>query len=61
VYESSERGRPVLTLAQIYCCESQPASSYYAVLTGRLDRDDLITGSFVDLDNNQGTFTLEKQ
>lgn len=61
VYESSERGRPVLTLAQTYCCESQPASSYYAVLTGRLDRDDLITGSFVDLDNNQGTFTLEKQ
>jgi len=58
VYESG-RGKPVITIVQI--AKFMPNSSYRAALNGRLDSDTLITGSFVDVDNNQGTFTMKKQ
>jgi len=57
LYESL-RGKPVLSIVQIH---HQPEAPYHAVLAGRLNRDGLITGSFVDLDNNRGTFTLTKR
>lgn len=56
LYESL-RGRPMLSIVQIHY---HPSIPYHAVLAGRLDSDDLITGSFVDLDDNRGTFTLTK-
>jgi hypothetical protein len=59
VYESSERGRPLITMAQI--AQSIPNSNYRAVMIGRLDRDRSITGSFVDMEDRRGTFTMLKQ
>lgn len=58
VYESSQRGRPLLTIAQI---AQAPNSNYRAVLIGRLDSDHSITGSFLDLESRRGTFTMVKQ
>ena len=59
VYEFSQRGRPLPTIAQI--AQAIPNSSYRAVLIGRLDSDHSITGSFLDLDSRRGTFTMLKQ
>jgi len=59
VYEFPGRGRPVITIAQI--AQLIPNSSYRAVLSGRLDNDRLITGNFVDVDNNRVTFEMMKQ
>jgi hypothetical protein len=58
VYDSG-RGRPVITIAQI--AQLIPNSSYRAVLSGRLDNERLITGNFVDVDNNRATFEMMKQ
>lgn len=58
VYDSG-RGRPVITIAQI--SQLIPNSSYRAVLSGRLDNERLITGNFVDVDNNRATFEMMKQ
>jgi hypothetical protein len=58
VYDSG-RGRPVITIAQI--AQLIPNSSYRAVLSGRLDNESLITGNFVDVDNNRVTFEMMKQ
>jgi hypothetical protein len=58
VYDSG-RGRPVITIAQI--SQLMPNSSYRAVLSGRLDNESLITGNFVDVDNNRATFEMRKQ
>lgn len=58
VYDSG-RGRPVITIAQI--AQLIPNSSYRAVLSGRLDNERLITGNFVDVDNNRATFQMMKQ
>ena len=58
VYDSG-RGRPVITIAQI--AQLIPNSSYRAVLSGRLDNEILITGNFVDVDNNRATFEMRKQ
>jgi|GEM_PF-2495244 hypothetical protein len=58
VYDSG-RGRPVITIAQI--AQLIPNSSYRAVLSGRLDNESLITGNFVDVDNNRATFEMMKQ
>jgi len=52
IYESSLRGRPVLTIAQV--------SIDFATSNGRLDTNSLINGNFVDLDNNKGTFKMTK-
>jgi hypothetical protein len=57
VFESV-RGRPVITIAQIAL--GQPEYNYRAALSGRLDNDTLITGNFVDVDNNRGTFKMTK-
>lgn len=57
LYESG-RGKPVITIVQI--AQLIPNSSYRATLNGRLDSDTLITGNFVDVDNNRGTFTMKK-
>ncbi len=57
VFESV-RGRPVVTIAQIAL--GQPEYNYRAALSGRLDNDTLITGNFVDVDNNRGTFKMTK-
>lgn len=59
VYEFPGRGRPVITIAQI--AQLMPNSSYRAVLSGRLDNERLITGDFVDVDDNRGTFKMMKQ
>ena len=59
VYEFTGRGRPVITIAQI--AQLLPNSSYRAVLSGRLDNERLITGYFVDVDDNRGTFKMMKQ
>lgn len=59
VYEFPGRGRPVITIAQI--AQLLPNSSYRAVLSGRLDNERLITGDFVDVDDNRGTFKMMKQ
>jgi hypothetical protein len=58
IYDSG-RGRPVVTIVQI--AKGIPNSSYRATLNGRLDSDTLMTGNFVDVDNNRGTFTMTKQ
>ena len=58
VYDSG-RGRPVITIAQI--SQLMPNSSYRAALNGRLDNERLITGNFVDVDNNRATFEMIKQ
>jgi hypothetical protein len=58
VYDSG-RGRPVITIAQI--SQLMPNSSYRAALSGRLDNESLITGNFVDVDNNRATFEMRKQ
>jgi hypothetical protein len=58
VYDSG-RGRPVITIAQI--AQQIPNSSYRAALSGRLDNERLITGNFVDVDNNRATFEMMKQ
>ncbi|WP_193200734.1 hypothetical protein [Nostoc sp. MG11] len=58
VYESG-RGRPVITIAQI--AKGKPNSTYRAALSGRLDSDTSINGNFVDVDNNKGTFTMNKR
>jgi hypothetical protein len=55
----SKRGRPVITIAQI--AKGIPNDAYRAVLIGRMDEDTLIKGRFVDIDYNQGTFTLKKK
>jgi hypothetical protein len=57
VFESV-RGRPVVTIAQIAL--GQPEYNYRAALSGRLDNNTLITGNFVDVDNNRGTFKMTK-
>lgn len=59
VYDFPGRGRPVITIAQI--AQLMPNSSYRAVLSGRLDNECLITGDFVDVDDNRGTFKMMKQ
>ena len=59
MYEFLGRGRPVITIAQI--AQLMPNSSYRAVLSGRLDNERLITGCFVDVDDNRGTFKIMKQ
>ncbi len=59
MYEFPGRGRPVITIAQI--AQLLPNSSYRAVLSGRLDNERLITGDFVDVDDNRGTFKMMKQ
>ncbi|MEH2463106.1 hypothetical protein [Nostoc sp.] len=53
------RGQPVLTITQIGTTGVEV--HYTAALNGRLDQPGLITGRFVDVENNQGTFTLKKQ
>lgn len=55
----SKRGRPVITIAQI--AKGLPNDQYRAVLMGRLDEDTLIRGRFVDVDYNQGAFTMKKK
>lgn len=57
VFESL-RGRPVLTISQ--SAFNQSGNHYFAALSGRLDNNSLITGNFVDLDNNRGTFRMTK-
>ena len=52
------RGQPVLTITQIGVTGQE--ITYTAALSGRLDEPGLITGRFVDVVNNQGTFTLKK-
>jgi hypothetical protein len=59
VYDFPGRGRPVITIAQI--AQLMPNSSYRAALSGRLDNECLITGDFVDVDNNRATFEMMKQ
>lgn len=59
VYDFPGRGRPVITIAQI--AQLMPNSSYRALLSGRLDDECLITGDFVDIDDNRGTFKMMKQ
>lgn len=58
VYDSG-RGRPVITIAQI--AQLIPNSSYRAVLSGRLDNEGLITGNFLDVENQRATFEMRKQ
>jgi hypothetical protein len=58
VYESG-RGKPVVTIVQI--AQRLPNYSYRATLNGRLDSDTLVTGNFVDVDNNRGSFTMTKK
>lgn len=53
------RGQPVLTITQIGTTGLEV--NYTAAFSGRLDEPGLITGRFVDVVNNQGTFTLKKQ
>jgi hypothetical protein len=57
VFES-ERGRPVITIAQIAL--GQPNYTYRAALSGRLDNNTLLTGNIVDVDNNRATFEMRK-
>ena len=59
VYDSPGRGRPVITIAQI--AQLMPNSFYRAAFSGRLDNECLITGDFVDILNNRGTFEMMKQ
>lgn len=53
------RGQPVLTITQIGTTGLEV--HYTAALSGRLDQPGLITGRFVDVLDQQGTFTLTKQ
>ncbi len=53
------RGLPVITLTGIGVTGSE--ITYDIVHSGRLDQPGLITGQFVDVVNNTGTFTLTKQ
>lgn len=53
------RGRPIVTIAQ-RPQEDEP-SDYRSVISGIVERDGLITGRFVDVDNNQGLVSLTKQ
>lgn len=53
------RGQPVLTITQIGTTGLEV--HYTAALSGRLDQPGLITGRFVDVVNQQGTFTLKKR
>jgi hypothetical protein len=60
IYESSLRGRPVLTIAQVSIDSTGAGRDYFATSNGRLDTNSLINGNFVDLDNNKGTFKMTK-
>ncbi|AVH70782.1 hypothetical protein [Nostoc sp. 'Lobaria pulmonaria (5183) cyanobiont'] len=53
------RGLPVVTITGIGVTGQE--ITYTIVHSGRLDQPGLITGRFVDVENNQGTFTLKKQ
>lgn len=60
VYSTTiNRGQPVVTITGIGVTGQE--ITYSAALSGRLDEPGFITGHFVDVDNNQGTFTLKKQ
>lgn len=56
---TTNRGQPVVTIGGVGITGQD--ITYGIVLSGRLDQPGLITGSFVDVDNNQGTFTLRKR
>lgn len=53
------RGLPVVTITGIGVTGQE--ITYTIVHSGRLDEPGLITGRFVDVENNQGTFTLKKR
>ena len=53
------RGQPVVTMVGIGATGQE--TTYVIVNSGRLNKPGLITGRFVDVDNNEGTFTLTKQ
>ena len=53
------RGQPVLTIAQVGPTGQE--ITYTAVLSGRLNQPGFIFGNFVDVLNQQGTFTLKKR
>lgn len=53
------RGQPVVTITGIGVTGED--ITYTIVHNGRLDQPGLITGRFVDVANQQGTFTLKKQ
>lgn len=57
------RGKPILTIAQIgtQLGSTGQEITYTAAFSGRLDEPGLITGRFVDVINQQGTFTLKKR
>lgn len=60
VYPTSiNRGQPVVTIIGIGATGQE--TTYTIVNSGRLDQPGLITGRFVDVVNNTGTFTLTKQ
>lgn len=60
VYPTSvNRGQPVVTIVGIGVTGQE--TTYTIVNSGRLDQPGLITGRFVDVENNKGTFTLKKQ
>ncbi|MBD2536203.1 hypothetical protein H6G97_45655 [Nostoc flagelliforme FACHB-838] len=56
---TTNRGKPVVTIGGVGITGQD--ITYAIVLSGRLDQPGLITGSLVDVDNNQGTFTLKKR
>ena len=53
------RGLPVVTITGVGVTGSE--ITYGIAHSGRLDQPGLITGRFVDIVNNTGTFTLTKQ
>ena len=60
IYKSSSRGKPVLTIAQVYIDSTGAGKDYFATSNGRLDTNTFINGNFVDLDNNKGKFKMTK-
>lgn len=56
---STNRGKPLVTIAAFGVTGTEV--TYAIVYSGRLDQPGFITGRFVDVDDNQGTFTLKKQ
>ena len=56
---TTNRGKPVITIGGVGITGQD--ITYGIVLSGRLDEPGLITGRLVDVDNNQGTFTLKKR
>lgn len=60
IYPTSiNRGQPVVTITGIGVTGTE--ITYTIVHSGRLDQPGFITGRFVDVANQQGTFTLKKQ